>query len=184
MDLLLRAYDKAELSFKGKLNSIRGKKNFAALLGPLYNKAWVVNIQKPFAHPQKVLEYLSCYVFRSAISDRRIDKVEGGKVHFSVKDYKLNGIFRKMKLNVDEFIRRFLRHVLPQRFLKVRYYGIFTNTRRKENIKKAYELVAEEQEGQKQEDIEAGKQVWEKQETIWTEIMGQLIKNKTQLPCL
>ncbi len=87
-----------------------------------------------------------------------------------------------MKLDVDEFIRRFLLHVLPQGFLKVRYYGIFTNTRRKENIKKAKELLAEEQEGQKQEDIEDGTQVWEKQDTIWTEILVE-IKKYFKLNC-
>ncbi|MCP4140879.1 MAG: hypothetical protein GY755_11415, partial [Chloroflexi bacterium] len=78
--------------------------------------------------------------------------------------------------------RRSLFHVLPKRFLQVRYYGIFTNTRRKENIKKAKEFLAEEQEGQKQEDIEDGKQVWEKQDTIWTEIMEE-IKKHLKLNC-
>ena len=148
----------------------------------MYKKAWVVNIQKPFAHPEKVLEYLSRYVFRIAISDRRIEKVKDGMVHFSVKDYKLNGVFRKMKLKTNEFIRRFLLHVLPERFLKVRYYGIFTNTCRKKNIKKAKELLAEENALQKQEDIEDGKQTWEKRDTIWTEIMEK-IKKLPKLNC-
>ena len=154
LDLLQKSYTKGELSFKGKLNAIAGKGNFGKLVSGLYKKAWVVNIQKPFAHPEKVLEYLSRYVFRIAISDRRIDKVENGEVHFSVKDYKLNGIFRKMKLSVDEFIRRFLLHVLPQGFFKVRYYGIFANTCRKANIEKAKGFLSEEKEEQRQEDIE------------------------------
>nr|NQU92475.1 IS91 family transposase [Bacteroidota bacterium] len=174
LDYLQKAYDKGKLSFKGKLAPIKGKRNFEALLSGLYKKAWVVNIQKPFAHPEKVLEYLSRYVFRIAISDRRIDKVEDGKVHFSVKDYKLNGIFRKMKLDVDEFIRRFLLHVLPQGFFKVRYYGIFANVCRKENIVKAKELLTEEKELQRQEDIEDGRQTWEKQDTVWTKIMEDI----------
>ena len=182
LDLLLKAYNKGELSFKGKLSSIGGKKNFEAFQTLLYKKAWVVNIQKPFAHPQKVLEYLSRYVFRIAISDRRIDKVENGIVHFSIKDYKRNGIFRKMKLEIDEFIRRYLLHVLPQRFLKVRYYGIFANTCRKKNIKSAKELLTEEKANQQQEEIEDGRKVWEKQDTVWVKIMED-IKNHLKFNC-
>jgi len=103
-----------------------------------------VNIQKPFAHPEKVLEYLSRYVFRIAISDRRIEKVKNGQVYFTIKDRKSKGIYHRMKLETDEFIRRFLLHVLPPGFFKVRYYGIFANTRRRENIEKAKELLAKE----------------------------------------
>lgn len=182
LDLLQKVYDNGELSFNGKLKAIEGKKNFNTLVEGLYKKAWVANIQKPFAHPEKVLEYLSRYVFRIAISDRRIDKVEDGKVHFSVKDYKLNGIFRKMKLDIDEFIRRFLLHVLPQGFFKVRYYGIFANAHRKENIALANKLLTEEKVGQRQEDIEDGKQTWQKQDTIWDEIMER-IKGYSKFNC-
>lgn len=86
----------------------------------LYLKPWVVNIQKPLGSPEKILEYLSHYVFRVAISDRRIIHVKDGKVLFSWKDYRSGG-FRKMLLDIDEFIRRFLLHTLPQGFFKVRY---------------------------------------------------------------
>ena len=182
LDLLQKAYCHGKLSFKGKLAAIGGKKNFNALQSALYKKSWVVNIQKPFAHPEKVLEYLSRYVFRIAISDRRIDKIENGIVHFSVKDYKLNGVFRKMKLSVDEFIRRFLLHVLPSGFLKVRYFGIVANVHRKKNIVTANQLLSEEKQVQKQEDIEDGNQVWEKQDTIWGEIMEK-IKEHSKLNC-
>jgi len=95
LDLLQSAYNNNELSFKGKLKSISGKNNFKALLSLLYKRDWVVNIQKPFAHPEKVLEYLSRYVFRIAISDRRIEKVENGMVYFSIKDYKTMAFFGK-----------------------------------------------------------------------------------------
>ena len=182
LDFLQMAYNKSNLSFKDKLAPIGGKKNFEALLSSLYKKAWVVNIQKPFAHPEKVLEYLSRYVFRIAISDRRIEKVENGMVHFSVKDNKRKGIFHKLKLGINEFIRRFLLHVLPQGFFKVRYYGIFANTCRRENIAKAKELLSEEKAEQKQEDKEDGKQAWEKQDTIWTEIMKK-IKKHSKMNC-
>ncbi len=182
LDLLKTAYNKGELSFKGKLQSIGAKKKFMALHNTLYKKQWVVNIQKPFAHAEKVLEYLSRYVFRIAISDRRIVKVENGVVHFMVKDYSRNGIFRKQKLDIDEFIRRFLLHILPEGFFKVRYYGIFANTCRKNNIARVKQLLTTEKEEQGKEDIEDGKQVWENQDTIWIKIMGD-IKQHLKLNC-
>jgi hypothetical protein len=182
LDLLKKAFNKGQLNFNANLKLVSGKKNFYALVGGLYNKNWVVNIQKPFAHPEKVLEYLSRYVFRIAISDRRIDKVENGKVHFSVKDYRLNGVFRKMKLDIDEFIQRFLLHVLPKGFFKVRYYGIFANVNRKENIALAGKLLSDEKQQIKTEDMEDGKQTWEKQDTIWNEIMDK-IKQHSRFNC-
>jgi len=180
--LLQKAYDTSELSFKGTLLPLAGKKRFNALKSSLYKKEWVVNIQKPFAHPQKVLEYLSRYVFRIAISDRRIEKIENGMVYFTMKDYKRNGIFREMKLELNEFIRRFLLHVLPKGFFKVRYYGIFTNSRRKVNIAKAKELLSEEKSDRDREDLEDGICVWEKRDTVWTKIMED-IKRHSKLNC-
>ena len=146
----------------------------------LYKKGWVVNIQKPFAHPEKVLEYLSRYVFRIAISDKRIEKVENGMVYFSMKDNKQKGIFRRIKLTINEFIRRFLLHLLPKGFFKVRYYGIFANVHRKTNITKAKEYLLQEQQEQKLEAIEDGMQTWEKHDTVWAEIMQQV---KTAISC-
>jgi Putative transposase/Transposase zinc-binding domain len=179
LDLLQGAYNNDELSFKGQIKSISGKKNFKALVISLYKKNWVVNIQKPFAHPEKVLEYLSRYVFRIAISDKRIEKVEKGMVYFSIKDNKHNGIFRKIKLTINEFIRRFLLHLLPKNFFKVRYYGIFASIHRKVNITKAKAFLIQEQQNQTQEDIEDGSRVWEKQDTIWTEIMHKIKTSST-----
>ena len=82
-----------------------------------------------------------------------------------------------MKLEINGFIRRFLLHILPKGFLKVRYYGIFTNTCRKKNILKLKELLLEEKVEQKQENIEDGKQAWEMQDTIWTENMEEIKKH-------
>lgn len=182
LDFLQGAYNKDKLSFKGKLVSMGGKRNFEAIISRLYKKEWIVNIQKPFAHPEKVLEYLSRYVFRVAISDRRINKVENGLVHFTVKDRKRKGVYHKMKLETDEFIRRFLLHILPEGFFKIRYYGIFANTCKRENITKSKALLAEEKAWQRQEDIEDGKQVWEKQDTVWTKVMDD-IKNHMKCNC-
>lgn len=174
LDLLKIAHKNSELSLKGKAKNICGKNSFKALTRSLYKKGWVVNIQKPFAHPEKVLEYLSRYVFRIAISDKRIERVENGMVYFSMKDNKQKGIFRRVKLTVNEFIRRFLLHLLPKSFFKVRYYGIFANVHRKANIAKAKEYLLQEQQEQKLEAIEDGIQTWEKHDTVWVEIMQQV----------
>jgi hypothetical protein len=175
------AFDKGELEFKWGLGKIKGPVQFTRFLTPLYRKNWVVNIQAPMGNPDKILEYLSRYVFRIAITDRRILEVKDGKVLFSWKDYRTNR-FRKMRLDVDEFIRRFLLHMLPKGFFKVRYYGIFSSRYRKENIETARGLLAEEAETKKEEALEDGRQIWKKQDTVWNEILG-LVKNYRQPNC-
>lgn len=170
LDFLLKARDKGLLSFRGDAADLSAKKKFATFKDKLYKMEWVVNIQKPFGKPEKVLEYLSRYVFRIAITDRRILEVKDGKVLFSWKDYR-SGHFRKMRLEIDEFIRRFLLHILPKKFFKVRYYGIFSSRYRKENLATSNRLLLEQQDIQRQEAIEDGRPVFEKQDTVWDEIL-------------
>jgi len=131
--------------------------------------------------PEKILEYLSRYVFRIAITDRRIIEVKNGKVRFSWKDYRTNR-FREMELDINEFIRRFLLHVLPKGFFKVRYYGIFSNRYRKQNIETAKLVLKQEAMNQKEEDREDGKQTWDRQDTVWGEIL-QSINNYKKPNC-
>jgi hypothetical protein len=171
--LLQEVYLKGELEFKGKLTSVSGPvqfKNFSYLLS---RKDWVVNIQAPMGKPEKILEYLSRYVFRIAITDRRIIEVKDGKVLFRWKDYR-TGHFRKMRLDIDEFIRRFLLHILPKGFFKVRYYGIFSSRYRKQNIETAKEILEQEATNKKEEDCQDGLQTWEKQNTVWAEILNTI----------
>ncbi|MDX9910012.1 MAG: transposase, partial [Mariniphaga sp.] len=97
-------------------------------------------------------------MFRIAITDRRIMEVKDGKVHFSWKDYRTNR-FRQMKHDIDEFIRRFLLHVLPKGFFKVRYYGIFSSRYRKLNIEAAKQLLALEGKTKNEVDMEDGRRV-------------------------
>ena len=92
--LLKQAYSSGSLQLKGNLACFSGKKTFSGFLSKLYKKGWVVNIQAPFGNPAKVLRYLSRYVFRVAISDRRILDMKDRKVTFSYKDYR-TGLFRK-----------------------------------------------------------------------------------------
>jgi hypothetical protein len=179
--MLKQSKEKGELCFHGNLAGIKGPVQFNRFLTPLYKKDWVVNVQKPIGNPEKILEYLSRYVFRIAITDRRILEVKDGKVRFSWKDYR-TGRFRQMKLDIDEFIRRFLLHVLPKGFFKVRYYGILSSRYRKQNIETAKQLLAQKTENQKEEALEDGCQVFEKQDTVWTEIL-ESIRNFRQPNC-
>jgi len=182
--MLKEAYQKGELSFKSELKSLGNRKQFNALLSHLYAKPWVVNIQKPLGrNPERILEYLSRYVFRIAISDRRIQKVENQMVHFTIKDYKNKGIFRKLKLTVNEFIRRFLLHLLPKGFLKIRYYGLFANVHRKKNIARANEILGQQQATEMEQNIEDGiKTPVKADNTVWMQIINQ-IKEYLKLNC-
>lgn len=182
LDLLKKAHEKELLIFKGGMKQfIADNSTFSSFITQLISMDWVVNIQKPFGKPEKVLEYLSRYVFRIAITNRRIIEIKDGKVLFSWKDYRTN-TFRRMRLDLDEFIRRFLLHLLPKGFFKVRYYGIFASRYRKTNIEKAKNLLMEEEELQKREEIEDGNRIWVKQNTIWGAIMT-LIKEHKQSNC-
>jgi len=181
LDMLKQEKEKGGLVFHGNLAGIKGPVQFNRFLTPLYKKDWVVNVQKPMGNPEKILEYLSRYVFRIAITDRRILEVKDGKVRFSWKDYR-TGHFREMNLDIDEFIRRFLLHVLPKGFFKVRYYGILSSRYRKQNIETAKQLLAQETENQNEEALEDGGQVLEKQNTVWAEIL-ESIRNFRQPNC-
>lgn len=174
LDLLQKVYDKNLLTLSGiPAKLLTTQKNFQTFKSRLYKTEWVVNIQKPLGSPEKVLEYLSRYIFRIAITNRRIIEIKNGKVIFSWKDYR-TGRFRKMKLDIDEFIRRFLLHVLPPGFFKVRYYGIFSSRYRKENIATARKLLKQQQDNRKLEDFEDGKPVFKKHNTVWNEILQEI----------
>jgi hypothetical protein len=173
LDLLQQAFNKDLLIFKGDIRELARKTKFATFRDKLYKMEWVVHIQKPFGKPEKVLEYLSRYIFQIAITNRRIIEVKDGKVLFSWKDYR-SGHFRKMRLGVDEFIRRFLLHVLPAGFFKVRYYGIFSSRYRKENISLAKRHLDQQQDIRRQEAIEDACPVFEKKDTVWNEILKRI----------
>jgi len=181
LDLLKQAFNTNLLVLKGNNTALSRKKAFTTFISKLYKKQWVVNIQKPFGKPEAVLEYLSRYVFRIAITNNRIIEVKDDKVLFSWKDYR-TGLFKKMKLDVNEFIRRFLLHLLPKGFFKVRHFGIFSNRYRKENIEIAKKLLLQEQKDANCEAVEDGKMVFEKRDTVWNEIL-HLIKQYKKPNC-
>jgi hypothetical protein len=117
---------------------------FAAYLAPLRKAEWVVYAKRPFGGPEAVLAYLSRYTHRVAISNSRLIALNKDSVTFKWKDYRDKGRDKTkvMTLKADEFIRRFLLHVLPSGFHRIRHYGLFTNTARLKNIARARELLA------------------------------------------
>jgi hypothetical protein len=108
-------------------------------------KDWVVHLEKTRLRPTKVIEYLGRYIQRVAISNHRIESVTDDKVGFYYKDYADNGKRKKMQLQAREFIRRFMLHILPLRFCKVRYYGIFSIKNRNNKLKHCLALIGKVQ---------------------------------------
>ena len=119
------------LILKDNINDI---KSFNKFLEPLYNKTWITYIEPPKGKAENVVEYVGRYSFRVAISNERIKNIENGNVTFEYKDYKDNSKIKLMTITADEFIRRFLLHVLPNNFTKIKHYGILSNKNKKDNI--------------------------------------------------
>ena len=132
--LLDKAHKKKELIFPGRLCYLSDSGEFASLLANLSEKSWVVYSKESFVDPEYVLDYLGRYTHRVAISNNRLIAIEDNTVTFSYKDRKDEGKIKSAVLKADEFIRRFLLHVLPYNFVRIRYFGFLANRYRKENI--------------------------------------------------
>jgi len=115
------------LRFQGKLSPLAKRAAFLRRLAQARSKEWVVYAKPPFGGPERVLRYLARYTHRVAISNGRLVKLEGGKVSFRWKDYAHGHRPRTMTLEAVELLRRFLLHVLPKGFAKIRHYGILAN---------------------------------------------------------
>ena len=132
-----------QLTFFNTHAGLADKKRFKRFLAPLRRIKWIVYCNAPFAGPKQVLRYLSRYTHRVAISNRRLFAADDAGVAFRWKDYRIEGSARwkTMRLHPHEFIRRFLLHVLPKGFHRIRHYGLFANANRAENIAKARALL-------------------------------------------
>jgi hypothetical protein len=141
---LADAHAAARLAFFGEIASLRRRQAFAAHLAPLRRKNWFVYAKPPFAGPEAVLAYLARYTHRVAIANSRLITLDERGVTFRYKDYRRNGQarYRTMTLAADEFIRRFLLHVLPKGFHRIRHYGLLASPGSKANIARARELIA------------------------------------------
>jgi len=124
--------------------ALANKAAFDAYLEPLYQTDWAVYAKEPFAGPNAVLAYLSRYTHRVAISNRRLISFDDQALTFTWKDYRAEGAerYKVMTLSVDEFIRRFLIHVFPKRFHRIRHYGLLANGHRADNVALARRLLA------------------------------------------
>jgi len=135
-----------KLAFHGSLQWLQEPRAFAGFLHGLHRHDWVVDIRKPFGGPEHVLHYLARYTHRVAISNHRLLSMEDGKVTFRWKDYAHGGKQRKMTLAAEEFIRRFLLHVLPKGFVRIRHYGWMANRCRRERAALCRTLLGQETE--------------------------------------
>jgi Putative transposase len=143
LERLVTAHHAGRLQFFGEHARLGEHKAFTAYLAPLRKTEWVVYAKRPFGGPEAVLAYLSRYTHRVAIANSRLVAFDDAGVTFRWKDYRANGRerFKVMTLAVDEFIRRFLLHVLPSGFHRIRHYGLFANGGRAENIARARQLL-------------------------------------------
>jgi Putative transposase len=135
------AYQDDLLKFYGKIEPLSGKLNFQKLIDVLYKTDWVAFCKKPFKSPWHVLRYLGRYTHRVAISNQRIVSLQDHRVSFTWRDYKDDNRTKLMTLEAEEFIRRFLMHVLPSRFVKIRHYGILSNRNRNRKLRLCQKLT-------------------------------------------
>jgi hypothetical protein len=144
LEKLVAAHQTGALQFFGKHAPLTNAQAFAAYLAPLRNSEWVVYSKRPFGGPEEVLRYLARYTHRVAISNRRLVALDDNGVTFKWKDYRVDGPerYKLMTLDTHEFIRRFLMHVLPGGFHRIRYYGLLASAVRAGNITRARQMLA------------------------------------------
>ena len=143
LEQLVAAHEAGRLHFFGDLRHLANAGDFARYLAPLRKIEWVVYAKRPFAGPEAVLAYLSRYTHRVAISNSRLIALDDKQVIFKWKDYRAKDgdPHKTMALPIPEFIRRFLIHVLPQGFHRIRHYGLYANGGRTENLARARRLL-------------------------------------------
>jgi len=135
------AYHNNKLDFFGKIRFLASKRQFRLFINTLYDKRWVSYCKEPFGGPQQVFHYLGSYTHRVAISNHRIIKIENGKVLFRYRDYHDGNKIKVMSLDAFEFIRRFLLHILPRGFIKIRHYGLLSNRLRRVKLDHCREVL-------------------------------------------
>jgi hypothetical protein len=143
IEKLVAAHAAGQLTFHGAHAALVNTKAFAAYLAPLRRTRWFVYAKRPFAGPKAVLAYLSRYTHRVAISNRRLIAADAKTVTFKVKDYRIDGPrrYKTMTLDAHEFIRRFLIHVLPKGFHRIRHYGLLASGVKADNLALARKLL-------------------------------------------
>ena len=141
LDYLKTCFETGALIFPGGISHLVEPRAFERFRSAFYYKKWVVYCKPPFSSAEGVLQYLGRYTHRIAISNNRIVEVQDGKVSFRWRDYADGDKQKIMTLQAQEFIRRFLLHVLPPRFVRMRHFGLLANRSRKDNISACRELL-------------------------------------------
>ena len=141
LNYLEQAFDAGELQFFSSLEPLRTRHSFLRHIAPTRKINWKVYAKPPFAGPEQVLKYVARYTHRVAISNDRLLGLDDGKVQFRWKDYRDNSRHKTMTLAAEKFIRRFLLHVLPEGFQRIRYYGFLANRYRAEKLALCRQLL-------------------------------------------
>jgi len=129
------------LIFTQKTAALNSKRTFQQLINSVSKTRWIAYAKRPFAGPQQVLEYLGRYTHRVAISNNRIISIDNGRVTFTYRDRKNDNEIKETTLDADKFIGRFLLHVLPKGFCKIRYFGFLSHTNKKKQITLIRKLI-------------------------------------------
>jgi hypothetical protein len=145
IDLIKRAFTGKEIRFHGVIEHLNNPAAFGRLIAKLYRKKWVVYSKRPFGGPEQVFRYLGLYTHKVAISNHRLAEMSGGVVSFYARDNQNPGKKRSVNLPAEEFIRRFLMHILPMGFVKIRHYGLMAHSHAKSKIELARSLIEQAQ---------------------------------------
>src|ERR1700681_2933452 len=160
---LRHAFRDHQLVFHGNLTLLAHPRTFAAWLRPLFRKDWVVYAKPPFGGPEYVLQYLGRYTHRVAISNHRLVSFAEGKVTFRWRDSAHHNEQKVLTLSLDEFLRRFLLHLLPKRFVRIRNFGFLANRRRTASLPLCFQLLSsrpEPQTGPDSANADAAQDLW------------------------
>jgi Putative transposase/Transposase zinc-binding domain len=140
-EALRDAFQQNQLSFFGDLSGLSDPKAFCRWLRATFSQRWVVYAKRPFGGPAQVIDYLGRYTHKVAISNHRLLKLEDGRVWFRWKDYRHGGVEKILSLDAVEFLRRFLLHVLPSGFVRIRHYGFLANCHVEDKVARCRQLL-------------------------------------------
>lgn len=141
LDSLTKTFNQDRLKFYGKTTHFSNSELFSKLIEKSFNPEWVVYAKPPFAGAKKILDYLGCYTHSIAISNNRLLRLEDGKVTFTWRNYQKGNKLHTMTLQAEEFIRRFLLHVFPPGFMRIRYFGFLSNRQRARKLNHCRDLL-------------------------------------------
>jgi hypothetical protein len=157
---LRQAFQEGQLNFHGNLAPLAQRKTFAAWLRLLFRKDWVVYSKPPFGGPQYVLQYLGRYTHRVAISNHRLVSFTEGKVTFRWRDSAHHNEQKLLTVSLDEFLRRFLLHLLPRGFVRIRNFGFLANRRRATLVPLSFQLLGTARQPQPEQDACHSNDLW------------------------